>query len=106
MEGGNRTSLHPLGEGVDCYEKEAVPVSILRKRSRGINAPAEEGRRPLIDPSQLLQRWWRNTVLLPRDTATHTVAYIFVHARPPELFPNFAEQFVAATMSQVLVDVR
>ena len=106
MEGRDRTSLHPLGEWVDGYEKEAVPISILRKRSCGVNAPAEEGRRSLVDPAQLLQRWQRNTVLLPRDAATHAVAYVFVHTRPPELFPNLAEQLVAATMSQVLVDVR
>ena len=99
-------SLDPLGEGIDRNEKKAVPIGILGERSRGINTPAEERCRSLVNPTQLLKRWWWYSVLLLHHAATHTVAYIFVHARPPELFPNFAKQLVAATMSQVLVDVR
>ena len=106
VEGWNRASFYPLGEGIDCYEKEAVPVRILRKWSRGVNTPAEEGRRSLVDPTQFLQWWWRNSVLLPRHAATHTITYVFVHAGPPELLTDFAEQLVAATLSQVLVDIR
>ena len=105
MERRNRAGLYPLGEGVDCYEKEAVPISILGKRSHGVNAPAEKGRRSLVDPMQLLHRWWRNSVLLPCSAATHTVTYVFVHAGPPELLPDFVKQLVAATMSQLFVDI-
>ena len=98
--------FHPLGEGIDRDEKKAVPVGILGERSRGINTPAKERCRSLVNPTQLLQRWWRNSVLLPCHAATHTISHVFVHAWPPELLSDFAEQFVAATMSQALVDIR
>ena len=55
---------------------------------------------------QLLQWRWRNSVLLPCHAVTYTIAYIFVHAGPPELLADLAEQLVAAAMSQVLVDIR
>ena len=106
MQGRDRASLYPLGEGIDCDEKEAVPVGILRERSSGVDTPAEERCHSLVNPAQLLQRWWRHSVLLPCHTATHTVTYVFAHARPPELFTDFAEQLIAAAMSQVLVNVR
>ena len=98
-------SLYPLGERIDCFEKEAVPVSILRKRSCGVNAPAKEGRCSLVDPTQLLQWWWRNSVLLQCHAVTYTIAHVLVHAGPPELLADLAEQLVAAAVSQVLVDI-
>ena len=106
MQGRDRMSLHPLGEGIDCNKKEAVPVSILGEWSSGVDTPAEERCRSLVNPTQFLQRWWRNPVLLLCHAATYTVAYVFVHAGPPELFTDLAEQLIAAAMSQVLVDVR
>ena len=106
MQRRDRTSLYPLGERIDCDEKEAVPVNILREWSSAIDTPAKERCRSLVNPTQLLQRWWRNSVLLPRHAATHTIAHVFVHAWPPELLSDFAEQLVTATMSQVLVDIR
>ena len=106
MQGRDRTSLDPLGEGIDGDEKEAVPVGILRERSSSVDAPAEERCHSLVNPTQLLQRWWWYLVLLPRHAAMHTVAYVFLHAGPPELFTDFAEQLIPAAMSQVLVNVR
>ena len=106
MQGRNQTSLYPLGEGIHCNEKESVPVGVLGKWSSCVNTPAEEGCHSLVNPAQLLQRWWRHSVLLLCNAAMHTVTYVFMHARPPELLTDFAEQLVTATMSQVLVDVR
>ena len=99
-------SLDPLGEGINCDEKETVPVGILRERSRGVDTPAEERCRSLVNPTQLLQRRRRDSVLLPRHAVTYTIAYVFVHAGPPELLADLAKQLVVAAMSQVLVDVR
>ena len=106
MQGGDRMSLYPLGEGMDCDEKKAVPVGILREWSSGVNTPAEERCRSFVNPTQLLQWWWWDSVLLPCHAAMHAIAYILVHAGPPELLADLAEQLVAAAMSQVLVDVR
>ena len=106
MQRRDQTSLYPLGEGIDCDEKEAISVGILRERSSGVDTPAKERCRSLVNPTQLLQQWWQYSVLLPCHAAMHTVAYVFVHARPPELFTDFSEQIIAAAMSQVLMDVR
>ena len=58
VQRGNRASFHPLGEGINRDEKELVSIGVLRKRTRGIDTPAEEGCRPLVDPVQVLQRRW------------------------------------------------
>ena len=105
MQGRDRMSLYPLGEGIDGDEKEAVPIGILRKRSSGVDTPAEERCRSLVNPAQLLQRWWRYSVLLPRHAATYTVAYILVHAWPPKLLADLAKQLITPAIGQVLMDI-
>ena len=74
--------------------RKSVPVGILREWSSGVDTPAEERCRSLVNPTQLLQWWWWYSVLLPRHAATHTVAYVFVHTWPPELLTDFAEQLM------------
>ena len=106
MQGRDQTSLYPLGEGIDCDKKEAVPVSILRKRSSGIDALTEERCRSLVNPAQLLQRWWRHSVLLPHLTATNAIAYILMYTWPPELLADFAKQLIMSATSQIFMDVR
>ena len=99
-------SLYSLGEGIDHDEKESVPISILRERTRGVNTPAEKGCRSFVNPVQLLQRRWWHSVLLPYLTAMNAIAYVLMYTWPPELLMDFAKQLIASAISQVLMDVR
>ena len=63
VERRNRARFHPLGEGIDRYQKEAVAVAILRKWTSGINAPPYKRCGTLVDPLKLLH-WWRWRALL------------------------------------------
>ena len=83
-----------------------VTIGIRRKQTRGIDAPAEEGGCPLIDPLQLLKRQWRRSVLLQHFAAVHTVAHVLVHTWPPKLLVDLAKQLIAPVISQVLMDIR
>ena len=51
VQRGNRVCFHPLGEWIDRDQKESVTIGILGKRTRNIDAPAEEGGSPLVNPS-------------------------------------------------------
>ena len=105
VQGRDQTSLYPLGEGINCDEKESVPVGILREWSSGVDTPAEEQCCSLVNPAQLLQRRWRHSVLLPHHTVTHAIVYILVYTWPPELLTDFAEQLIMSAICQVLMDV-
>ena len=106
VERGYRSRLHPLGEGVDRDQEESIAVAVLRKWSRGVDTPADEGCRSLVDPLQLLQRRRGRSLLLKHRAPAHAVAHVLVHTGPPELFSYGAEQLLASAISQVLVRVR
>ena len=106
IERGYRTRLHPLGEGVDRDQEKSIAVAVLRKRSRGVDTPAEEGCQSLVDPLQLLQRRRGRSLLLKHRAPAHAVAHVLVHTGPPELLSHGAEQLFASAISQVLVRVR